>query len=101
MSKEGHRELFEKFCRTKYFDHTTTSKTISEEKAKKIIDVLNGIERLSDVSNSFKFWVIKTKKFALLNYPELKLENVLCLPAKQRVRNDGFLCLCSQNYITE
>ena len=46
MSKEGHRELFEKFCRTKYFDHTTTSKTVSEEKAKKIIDVLNGIERL-------------------------------------------------------
>ena len=65
MSKEGHRELFEKFCRTKYFDHTTTSKTVSEEKAKKIIDVLNGIERLSNVSNSFKFWVIKTKKFAL------------------------------------
>ena len=89
MSKEGHRELFEKFCRTKYFDHTTTSKTVSEEKAKKIIDVLNGIER-SDVSNSFKFWVIKTKKFALLNCPELKLESVLCLPAKQRVRNDGF-----------
>ena len=80
MSKEGHRELFGKFCRTKYFDHTTT---VSEEKAKKIIDVLNGIERLSDVSNSFKFWFIKTKKFALLNYPELKLENVLCLPAKQ------------------
>ena len=62
---------------------------------------MNGIERLSDVSNSFKFWVIKTKKFALLNYPELKLENVLCLPAKQRVRNDGFLCLSSQKYITE
>ena len=77
-----------------------SSKTVSEEKAKKIINVLNGIER-SDVSNSFKFWVIKTKKFALLNYPELKLENVLCLPAKQRVRNDGSLCLSSQNYITE
>ena len=59
MSKEGHRELFEKFYRPKYFDHTTTNKTVSEEKAKKIIDVLNGIERLSDVSNSSNSGLLK------------------------------------------
>ena len=58
---------------------------MTEEKAQKIKDVLNDVER-SDVSKSFKFWVTKKRKFVLLNYPELDLKDVLCLPAKQRVR---------------
>jgi len=102
MSKERHRELFEKFCSSKYLDcdHTSRSKTVTEEKAQKIRDVLNEVER-SDVSKSFKFWVTKTRKFVLLNYPEVNLKDVLCLPAKQRVRET--ILLFSQNYfiITE
>jgi len=47
-------------------DHTSSSKTVAEEKAQKIRD---GLER-SDVSKSFKFWVTKTRKFVLLNYPD-------------------------------
>ena len=85
--KEGHRELFERFCRGRYLDpnHTSKSKTtvLTEEKVQKITDVLNRVER-SDISNPF---IAETKKFVLLNYPELKFEDVLYLPAKQRVRN--------------
>ena len=83
MSKERHRELFKKFCGTKYLDcdHTSKSKMVTEEKAQKIQDVLNDVER-SDVSKSLNFWVTKTRKLVLLNYPELDLKDVLCLPAK-------------------
>ena len=56
---------------------------VTEEKAKKIKDVLNGVT--TDVSNSFKFWITKTKQFAVLKYPELQLNDVICLPAKQKV----------------
>jgi len=71
MSKERHRDLFEKLCSSKYLDcdHTSRSKTVMEEKTQKIRDVLNGLER-SDVSKSFKFWVTKARKFVLLNYPD-------------------------------
>jgi len=61
-----------------------TSRAVTAEKAQQIKDVLNGVNR-NDVSNSFKYWVIKTKKFELLNYPELQLRNVLCVPTKQKV----------------
>jgi len=54
---------------------------VTEEKAQKIHDVLNDVER-SDVSKSLNFWVIKTRKLVLLNYPELDLKDVLCLLAK-------------------
>ena len=63
---------------------------MTEEKAQKIKDALNDVER-SDVSESFKFWVTKKRKFVLLNYPELDLKDVLCLPAKQRVRQVLYL----------
>jgi len=38
MSKEHNREVFEKFCGIGYLDcdHTSKSKTVTEEKAKKI-----------------------------------------------------------------
>ena len=99
VSKDGHEELFWKFCQA-YLDgkdcKQTTSKTVTAEKAQKIKDVLNGVER-NDVSSSFKFWVTKTKKFELLHYPELQLKDVLCLPAKQKVRNDKLVeCLFSE-----
>ena len=88
----NHRELFKKFCGTKQLDcdPTSKSKTVTEEKAQKIKDALNDVER-SDVSESFKFWVTKKRKFVLLNYPELDLKDVLCLPAKQRVRQVLYL----------
>ena len=77
MSKEGHRELFERFCRGRYLDHNHTT-TVTEEKVQKITDVLNRVER-NDISN--RPFITETKKFFLLNYPELKLEDVLYLPA--------------------
>ena len=85
-SKDSHREVFEKFCSNKYLDFgkKNTSKMISDKKAKRIKGVLNGVQ--VDASNSFfKVWINKTKRFTLLNYPELQLNNVLCLPAKHKV----------------
>jgi len=84
LSKGSHREVFEKFC-SKYLDlgKKNTSKTILDKKAKRIKGVLNGVQ--VDASNSFKFWINKTKQFTLLNYPELQLNNVLCLPAKHKL----------------
>ena len=77
-------------------NHTSKSKTVTEEKAQKITDVLNGWNRsrpefptLSDSAVGYYM----TKKFVLLNYPELKLEDVLCLLAKQRVRIHH-VCAC-------
>jgi len=48
MSKQSHREVFEKFCQ-KYFDlskkRKNTSKAVTAEKAQQIKDVLNGVNR--------------------------------------------------------
>ena len=88
MSKEGHKELFKKFCQ-EYVEgpeakqSTTKTIIITAEKAQKIMDALKGA-KLNKVPSSFKFLVTKTRRFALLNYPELQLKEVLCLPAKQK-----------------
>lgn len=81
MSKEGHKELFKKFCQ-EYVEgpeiKQSTRRTITAEKAQKITDALKGA-KLNEVPSSFKFFVTKTRRFALLNYPELQLKDVLCL----------------------
>lgn len=83
MSKEDHREVFEKYCKDKYYGNRT-SKTVTEEKAKTIRQAIRG-EQGGGVTASFKHWVNKTKQFKLLSYPELDLSDVLCLPAKVKV----------------
>ena len=85
MSKEEHRLIFEKFCRERYVDKSRrTSKTVSEEKAKRIRQAVKG-EHSSGVTASFRHWVNRTKKFELLNCAELELTDVLCLPVKAKV----------------
>ena len=83
MSKEEHRLIFEKFCRERYVDKSRTSKTVSEEKAKRIRQTVKG--EYSGVTASFRHWVNRTKKFELLNCAELELTEVLCLPVKAKV----------------
>ena len=61
-----------------------TSKTVSEEKAKRIRQAVKG-EHSSGVTASFRHWVNRTKKFELLNCAELELTDVLCLPVKAKV----------------
>ena len=79
MSKEKHRLIFEKFCRERYVDKSRrTSKTASEEKAKRI---RQAVKREA----SFRHWVNRTKKFELINCAELELTDVLCLPVKAKV----------------
>ncbi len=84
--KKAHKDLVTKFCREAYLEKGSkvTSKTIEEGKAKKIKEVIKG-EKSEVHSSSFKFWV-KKKKFELLSYPELNLNEVLCVPAKVTVR---------------
>ena len=85
MSKEEHRLILEKFCRERYVDKSRrTSKTVSEEKAKRIRQAVKG-EHSSGVTASFRHWVNRTKKFELLNCAELGLTDVLCLPVKAKV----------------
>ena len=59
MSKEGHKELFKKFCQElEYVEgpetKQSTRKTITAEKAQKITDALKGA-KLNKVPSSFKF----------------------------------------------
>ena len=89
QAKGEHKKLFQEFCEKAFLDNDgskkCTSKTISEEKAVRIKEVLKG-KKLEVYTPSFRFWVNKTKKFELLNFPELGLEDVLCLPVKNKVR---------------
>ena len=86
MSKEEHRLIFEKFCCERYVaidkSGRRTSKTVSEEKAKRIRQAVKG-EHSSGVTASFRHCVNRTKKFELLNCAELGLTDVLCLPKVQ------------------
>eukprot|EP00731_Ephydatia_muelleri_P013704 Em0007g1014a len=87
MSKEEHRMIFEKFCRERYVDKSRrTSKTVNEEKAKRIRQAVKGEH--SSTTASFRHWVRRTKKFELLNCAELELTDVLCLPVKAKNDND-------------
>ena len=83
MSKEEHKRLFETFCKERYYDKGT-SKTVIEEKAKRIRQAIKG-EQDGSVTASFKHWDNRSKQFKLLSYPELELADVLCLPAKTKV----------------
>ena len=83
--KTGHKQLFDKFCREKYLEKSSsTSKTVSKEKSERIKQVLRG-RKVEVHSSSFIFWVKKNKKFQLLSYPELDLHDVLCVAVKTEV----------------
>ena len=84
--------IFEKFCRKRYVDKSRrTSKTVNEEKAKRIRQAVKGEH--SSTTASFRHWVNRTKKFELLNCAELELTDVLCLPVKAKVSNSRKLCM--------
>ena len=73
MSK-GHRRFFETFCKERYYGKGT-SEMVTEEKAKKIRQVIKG-EQGGSITASFKHWVNRTKQFQLHSYPELELTDV-------------------------
>ena len=81
--KKSTKDCFETFCKERYYDKGT-SKTVTEEKAKRIRQAIKG-EQDGSVTASFKHWVNRTKQFKLLSYPELELADVLCLSAKIKV----------------
>jgi len=85
-AKSSHKELFHTFCQKNYLSTSekVTSKTISLVKAEKIRQVVKGVQ-LEYHSSSFKHWVKKSKKFEILNFPDLNLLDVLCLPYKTKV----------------
>ena len=85
-AKASHKEVFDAFCQKNYLSTSekVTSKTISLVKAEKVRQVVRGIQ-LECHSSSFKHWVKKTKKFEILNFPDLNLRDVLCLPSKTKV----------------
>ena len=49
-----------KYCQQTYVNETSQSKTLSEEKARKIRAIWKDV---ADVSANMKHWVLKTKKF--------------------------------------
>ena len=65
QAKGEHKKLFQEFCEKAFLDNDgskkCTSKTISEEKAVRIKEVLKG-KKLEVYTPSFRFWVNKTKK---------------------------------------
>ena len=86
--KETAQETFQKFCFEKFVANDGEwkgSKTITREKAEKIIKLLKKDPESNEYSSKFKHWV-KERKFQLMTYSGLGLYDVLCLPAKSTVR---------------
>ena len=82
---ENKKEKFEDFCRGKFANGKSTSKTITREKGQQITSYLKG--DIPPPDPTFKHWVSK-KGFKLLDYPILGLKNVLCLPTKKEDANN-------------
>ena len=82
---ENQKEKFEDFCRGKFANGKSTSKTITREKGQQITSYLKG--DIPPPDPTFKHWVSK-KGFKLLDYPILGLKNVLCLPTKKEDANN-------------
>ena len=79
------REVFEKFCTERYGENgCQTSKTISREKGRKIIRLLQNDPSAEAYSSKFKFWV-RQRGFSLITYSPFGLKDVLCLPLKKQV----------------
>ena len=64
---------------------TEESKTLTNEKLNKIVNVLKKDSCFKDYCPKFKHW-IKQRGFSLMNYKVLGLQDVLCLPAKKEGR---------------
>jgi len=85
QTMENQKEKFEDFCRDKFANGKSTSKTITREKGQQITSYLKG--DIPPPDPQFKHWVSK-KGFKLLDYPILGLKNVLCLPTKNEDPNN-------------
>lgn len=83
------RSKFEAYCQEHYFGESGVSaprsKTVTKAKAESIVNVLKGINK-SSTPEYYKFanWV-KRRGFQLISHQLLGLNDVLCLPAKQKV----------------
>ena len=60
------------------------SKVLSKEKYDQIVFQLSDSATSSVLHAKFRWW-IKDKGYKLLNFPELGLTDVLCVPAKKQV----------------
>ena len=87
MSKEDHRTKFDAFCKKTYYgdddsQSVARSKSITRAKGERIVELLKGNNCQEE--SKFKYWVNK-KRFKLMSYQLLGLNDVLCLPAKKIV----------------
>lgn len=72
------------FCRGTYAENTTV---LTQKKYDNIVLFLKTkrTDHIEDgKSSKFKWWV-REKKFQLVNFPGLDLNDVLCIPSKQEV----------------
>jgi hypothetical protein len=84
VSPQRHRELFERYCRQKFYDKGRgCSKTLSGKKRDRIVRYLERGES-AEASPQFRFWV-KNRGFQLV---DVDGKRALCLPNKQRVDSD-------------
>ena len=56
MEIDKQKELFDKFCAIKFTSSKTTSKTITQDKGKKIVAVLQGHPVAKEYGSKFKFF---------------------------------------------
>ncbi len=83
---EEQREPFDQFIRETYIDaDPKKSKTVTREKAAKIIDVIKKNRCAKECCPKFKHWV-KQRGFSLVNHGALGLKDVLCLPARTNLK---------------
>ena len=83
-----HREAFEKYIHCNFLQGKKAgSKTVTRSKGDRIVSFLMG--RPVEEDAHFKFWV-KSREFKLMDYPALGLSNILCMPAKAKVRKGQF-----------
>lgn len=78
---DGHTRNIQQYVET--IAGSNNSKVLSKDKYDKIVSQLSGSAN-GDNSAKFRWW-IKNKGFQLLNFPELSLNDVLCVPAKKQV----------------
>lgn len=81
---EGHRDAFQEYLQEKFIQGKNAgSKTVTRSKGERVRSFLTGKSTGEDAH--FKFWV-KSRAFRLMDYPALGLKDILCMPAKAKVR---------------
>ena len=75
---DQHKKLLEKHL--KQLTSSRTSPILSDDKFAKVLDVLQNPTNCKD--RNFKYWVLKNKKFQIMDLPGLGVKDVLVVPVK-------------------